>query len=134
MTIDMEATGKLLKQRMQYKASATEWSEMLGFSTVQPIYKWWQGKNLPTIDNLVIIASELGVMVDDILVINGKARMMRAEDRYYSDDITWCMAECKTDCPRQPRYIRDKTIPHSYADFSNVCMGYEQTEPKGEVE
>lgn len=50
---------------------------------------------------------------------------MREADRFVTDDITWCMAKCKTDCPRKPRYIRDKTIPHSFADFSEHCMGYE---------
>ena len=43
---------------------------------------------------------------------------------WFGDDITWCMAKCKTDCPRQPRYIRDKSIPHSFADFSKECMAY----------
>lgn len=55
--------------------------------------------------------------------------MKLTERSYYSDDITWCMAECKTDCSRKPRYIRDKTVPHSYADFSNACVSYE---PRGE--
>ena len=49
---------------------------------------------------------------------------MKEKDRFHSDDITWCMAECVIDCPRKPKYIRDKTIPHSYADFSNKCMAY----------
>ena len=49
---------------------------------------------------------------------------MKEADRFATDDITWCMAECDTDCPRKPRYIRDKTIPHSFADFSDKCMAY----------
>jgi len=40
-----------------------------GFNTPQAIYKWEKGKCLPTIDNLVILASVLGVTIDDILVI-----------------------------------------------------------------
>ena len=53
---------------------------------------------------------------------------MREADRFPSDDITWCMADCSTDCPRQPRYIRDRSIPHSFADFSGECLEYK---PKG---
>lgn len=53
-----------------------------------------------------------------------KEQTMKERDRYYSDDITWCMAECLTDCPRKPKYIRDNTIPHSFADFSSNCMAY----------
>lgn len=49
---------------------------------------------------------------------------MKEADRFPTDDITWCMAECATDCPRKPRYIRDKLIPHSFADFSKGCMAY----------
>lgn len=62
---------------------------------------------------------------------------MKEADRFPTDDITWCWSDCATDCPRQPKYIRDKTIPHSYADFSRNCMGYQpkdepQTERSGE--
>ena len=53
---------------------------------------------------------------------------MKEADRFVTDDVTWCMADCSTDCPRQPRYIRDKLIPHSFSDFSKDCMGYV---PKG---
>lgn len=36
-----------------------------------------------------------------------------------NDDITFCLSECdKTECYRHPSNIQDKTIPHSYADFS----------------
>lgn len=49
---------------------------------------------------------------------------MKESDRFATDDIAWCMANCSTDCPRQPRYIRDKLIPHSFADFSKGCMAY----------
>lgn len=49
---------------------------------------------------------------------------MKEADRFPTDDITWCLAECNADCPRKPRYIRDKTIPHSFADLSRECMAY----------
>lgn len=63
------------------------------------------------------------------LIIHLKEGAM-LNNRYCSDDITWCVAECVTDCPRQPKYIRDTTIPHSYSDFSKVCMAYEGKEEK----
>ena len=49
---------------------------------------------------------------------------MKEADRFPTDDITWCWSDCVTDCPRQPRYIRDDTIPHSFADFSSKCVAY----------
>lgn len=58
---------------------------------------------------------------------------MKEADRFPSDDITWCLAECKKDCPRQPRYIRDNTILHSFADFSSKCVAYTPKEYDDEV-
>lgn len=51
---------------------------------------------------------------------------MKEEDRFATDDVTWCwpLFGCKIDCPRQPQYIRDKTVPHSYSDFSQYCPAY----------
>lgn len=46
-------------------------------------------------------------------------------DRYRCDDITFCTADCETDCFRKPKYIWDLNIPHSYADFRNNCMAFE---------
>ena len=41
----------------------------MGFNNPQAIYKWERGETLPTIDNLVILATNLNVRVDDILVL-----------------------------------------------------------------
>lgn len=49
---------------------------------------------------------------------------MEESRRFPTDDITWCWSDCVTDCPRQPKYIRDNSIPHSFADFSSQCMAY----------
>lgn len=45
-----------------------------------------------------------------------------------SEDMTYCVANCKNKatCYRNPKRIKQYNIPHSYADFSKVCMGYEQ--------
>lgn len=55
---------------------------------------------------------------------NGERNTMKESDRFPTDDITWCWSDCVTDCPRQPKYIRDNTIPHSFADFSSKCVAY----------
>lgn len=49
---------------------------------------------------------------------------MRLYERV-TDDIANCTANCMVDCKRQPRYILDKTIPHSFMDFSDTCGEYE---------
>jgi transcriptional regulator with XRE-family HTH domain len=35
----------------------------------QAIYNWLSGKNMPSIDNLVILAEVFGVPVDEIVVV-----------------------------------------------------------------
>lgn len=50
---------------------------------------------------------------------------MEFEDlKYFGDDITFCTADCETDCMRKPEHIRLKDRPHSFSDFSNGCMAY----------
>lgn len=37
------------------------------------------------------------------------------------DDMTFCLSDCqRTDCYRHPSNIQDRTIPHSYADFTET--------------
>ena len=54
------------------------------------------------------------------------------ELKYLGDDITFCTAECDTDCRRKPKYIRLKDRPHSFADFSDKCMAYEPKTERSE--
>ena len=69
-TVDVAATGRAIENLMEIKnISVKEMQGLLGFTTPQAIYKWFWGKNLPTIDNMVILCDILGVKIDDILVI-----------------------------------------------------------------
>ena len=68
--IDLAATGKNIRDlRVSAGVSVKDLQGVLGFANPQAIYKWQRGFGLPSIDNLVIIAAELGVKIDDILVI-----------------------------------------------------------------
>lgn len=40
----------------------------MDFPYVQTIYNWFAGKNMPTLDNLVVLAQILGVTMDEIVV------------------------------------------------------------------
>ena len=67
--IDMTATGRKIKTLMgQRGISARELQAIMGFPYVQTIYNWFTGKNMPTIDNLVVLAQILGTSVDALLV------------------------------------------------------------------
>ena len=68
-TIDMVRTGNnIARLRMEAGLSVRDLQMILGFATPQAIYKWQQGRALPTLDNLVVLAAVLGVRIDDILV------------------------------------------------------------------
>ena len=67
--IDLDATGKNISRlRAGAGYSVKELQGILGFANPQAIYKWQNGINLPTVDNLVVLAAVFGVTVDDILV------------------------------------------------------------------
>ena len=69
--IDMMATGQKIKD-MITKAGMTmrEAADIMGV-TPMACSKWVNGKTMPTIDNMVIIAHICGVTVNDIIVIAG---------------------------------------------------------------
>ena len=67
--IDMTRTGiNIVRLRERAGLSVRDLQEIFGFSTPQAIYKWQRGTALPTVDNLVVLASVFGTSVDEILV------------------------------------------------------------------
>ena len=69
-TIDMVRTGQNINRlRKLAGISVKDLQDVFGFATPQAIYKWQHGTALPKIDNLVVLASVLGVRIDDILVM-----------------------------------------------------------------
>ncbi len=69
-TINIKETGVHLKKVIeQYGYTVKEIKELLGLSTTKAIYKWLKGENLPTVDNLVILADTFNITVDELLII-----------------------------------------------------------------
>ena len=70
--LDAKATGKNIRRLMdEANITPTDIQALMGFTTVQAIYKWFHGKNMPTLDNLVILAAFLDVTIDDIVIVKG---------------------------------------------------------------
>ena len=68
--IDMVKTGQnIMNLRIKAGLSVKELQDIFGFATPQAIYKWQHGAAMPTIDNLVVLATLLNVRIDDILVL-----------------------------------------------------------------
>ena len=67
--INMTATGSnITRLRINAGLTVKDLQDIFGFSTPQAIYKWQRGTALPTVDNLVVLATVFGVMIDDILI------------------------------------------------------------------
>lgn len=67
--IDMTATGiNITRLRINAGLAVKDLQDIFGFSTPQAIYKWQSGTALPTVDNLVVLATVFGVRIDDILI------------------------------------------------------------------
>ena len=72
--INMAATGNNITQ-MRRRAGMTvqDLQNIFGFSSPQAIYKWQRGEAMPTIDNLVILASVFDTTMDAIVIRNQNA-------------------------------------------------------------
>ena len=78
-TVDLALTGaNIVNLRKSAGLSVHDVQMVFGFNSQQAIYKWQHGTALPTIDNLVVLASVLGVRIDDILVMTGAQISMSA--------------------------------------------------------
>lgn len=76
-TIDMVRTGQnIVFLRQRAGLSVRDLQDIFGFATPQAIYKWQHGTALPTIDNLVVLATVLGVAIDEILVVSADTRSL----------------------------------------------------------
>lgn len=73
-TVDLPLTGaNIIKLRKAAGLTVRDLQLVFGFSTPQAIYKWQSGTTLPTVDNLIVLATVLNVRIDDILVIHKTA-------------------------------------------------------------
>ena len=71
--LDMVKTGKTLKHIMQDKGyTVKDIQKHLRLSTPQSVYHWFDGKSLPTIDNLYALSDLFCMPVDMMLKGNRK--------------------------------------------------------------
>ena len=79
--LDLAATGAKIKTVMKDKGiTARELQIIMDFPYVQTIYNWFAGKNMPTIDNLVVLAKILAVPMDDLVVTSLVETVIDDED------------------------------------------------------
>ncbi len=67
--LDMQRTGRKLKHMMEAAGYTPRIiQEYLHLSCVQPIYRWYKGKILPSVDHLFMLSELLNVHMEDFLV------------------------------------------------------------------
>lgn len=67
--LELDATGAKIKTLMKQRGITPRQLQLiLNFPYVQTVYNWFAGKNMPTLDNLVVLAKVLDVAMDDIVV------------------------------------------------------------------
>lgn len=75
-TIDTVGTGmRIMDLRKKSGLSVRDLQNILGFATPNAIYKWQNGAAMPTLDNLIVLASIFNVSIDDIIVVDNKSVM-----------------------------------------------------------
>lgn len=67
--IDMQRTGIRLKEFIQKNGyCVSDIQEYLHLSCPQPVYRWFKGMILPSVDHLLMLSELLGVHMEDLLV------------------------------------------------------------------
>ena len=67
--IDMKRTGRKLKAMLEAAGYTPRMiQEFLHLSCVQPIYRWYKGLILPSVDHLYMLSELLGVHMEEFLV------------------------------------------------------------------
>ena len=81
--IDIARTGQNIKRIMKLKGMTMKnIQEFLELSTPQSIYHWFDGRNLPTIDNLYALSELFRLPVDALIVGNRKYECRWQIDMY----------------------------------------------------
>lgn len=69
--INVEKTGaNINKIRKDKGFSMKDLQREVGLETLNAVYNWTNGRRLPSIDNLVILADLFNCHIDDILVVD----------------------------------------------------------------
>ena len=70
-TIDKEKTGKHLEKLMRKNGlTPKDICDYLSLSCVQTVYRWFEGINIPSIDNLYALSQLFQISMDELVIGN----------------------------------------------------------------
>ena len=82
--IDMQQTGRRLKHMIESAGYTPRIiQDYLHLSCVQPIYRWYKGKILPSVDHLFMLSELLNVHMEDLLVKKNVVFVLYDIEQYY---------------------------------------------------
>ena len=69
--IDLRATGRAIKNKREAAGlTVQDIQNYFGFEYPQAIYAWEQGKNIPSIDNLLVLSNLFACRVEEIVQVH----------------------------------------------------------------
>ena len=72
-TINLRETGVNLRRIMDKRGiTPKDIKEFLNLGSIQTVYNWFNGLNMPTVDNLYALSQFLQVSIDEIICGNRK--------------------------------------------------------------
>lgn len=78
--INLEKTGTLLREKVSEQGyTVKDIQEYLGLSCPQPVYRWFKGKMLPSLDHLLMLSRILEVHMEELLVLEIEKSKQEAE-------------------------------------------------------
>lgn len=82
--IDMQRTGRKMKRMFEAAGYTPRMiQDYLHLSCVQPIYRWYKGLILPSVDHLFMLSELLGVHMEDFLVKKSVWLFLYDVERFY---------------------------------------------------
>ncbi len=88
--IDVKRTGENIKRIMMiHGMSVKDIQEFLELSTSQSIYHWFDGRNLPTLDNLYALSELFRIPVDAFIKGNREYEYDQTENAAYRRTILY---------------------------------------------
>ena len=83
----MQKTGRKLKHMIESAGYTPRTiQDYLHLSCVQPIYRWYKGKILPSVDNLFMLSELLNVHMEDLLVKKNSVLVIYDIEQCYAAD------------------------------------------------
>lgn len=75
--IDQQRTGQKLKIMFKLAGYDVNYiQDYLNLSCPQPVYRWFKGQNLPSVEKLCALSSLLDVHMEELLVLQGQPMNM----------------------------------------------------------